>query len=367
MITFYILLLIPFIFALIIKFVLHKSISFVEMFSMVTVTTLIISATYQAGVYGETHDTLIINGLVTSKAKERVSCRHSYQCHCHTRCSGFGETRSCSQICDTCYEHSFDNDWNAYTTIGTWTISTIDRQGLNGPLRWKDIKSGDPVSKTESYVNYVKAVPESLFNFNMKLVEDFKGGIPAYPIDIYDYYKINRIVLDGVNVPDVSQLNTDLSKVLGALGPTKQVNAVIVITKHKSAMYAKVLQASWIGAKKNDVIIVIGADEYPKIAWVSVFGWAKHDIFNVQLRDELKEIGVVDRTKIISAIYTNIQKNYVRKPMAEYEYLKDQIEPPMWVSILAIVLSLVSLGFMAFQFHKFDLWDKLFSKTRHYR
>lgn len=318
---------------------------------------------YWSGVYSQTSDTLVVNGQVTSKEMNRVSCRHDYQCNCRTRCSGSGKNRSCSTVCDTCYEHSFDNDWDVHTTIGGYTISTIDRQGLKEPPRWTQVKKTDPVSRTEWYVNYVKAVPESLFNFNMKLLQDFKEGRPAYPLTIYDYYNIDRFITSGVAVIDASQWNKDLSLILGELGPSKQVNAVVVVTKQSNAMFAKAMQASWIGGKKNDVVVVIGAPEYPNVAWVEVFGWSKNALFNVQLRDDILAIGTVDRLKIVPAIRTNIVKSYVRKPMAEYEYLKDQIEPPMWVTILAIVLSIMSLGGMTYYFHGIDLNGELFPNS----
>lgn len=368
MITFYLLLLIPFVFALCIKFGFHKSISWLEMFSMLIVSSILISVVYWAGIYSETADTLLINGQVTAKEMNRVHCRHSYPCNCRTRCSGSGKSRSCSTVCDTCYVHSFDNDWDVHTTIGDWRINTIDSQGLKEPPRWTSIKKLDPVTKSESYVNYVKAVPESLFNFDMKLVQEFKGSVPKYPIDIYDYYRVNRLLVENTDtsgkvifqMPDSIAWNNDLSLILGELGPSKQVNAVIVVTKQSNSMYSKALQASWIGGKKNDVVVVIGTPEYPKIRWVTVFGWAKNDIFNVQLRDDIREIGVVDRTKIIPAIKANILKSYVRKPMEEYEYLKEQIEPPLWVSILAIILSLISLGWLTYYFNKIDLGKELF-------
>lgn len=363
MITFYILLVIPIIFALLIKFVFHATLSFLEMFSMLIVTSIIVAIVYWAGIYGETADAQILNGRVTSKAMERVSCRHDYDCNCRTECSGSGESRSCSTVCDTCYEHSYDQDWDVLTTIGTWTIDPIDRQGLKEPPRWTQVKMNEPVSKRVPYVNYVKAVPESLFNFNLAQIEKFKNDIPAYPLNVYDYYKLDRVIVLGgqkpLTIKEYGEWKNDFSNMLGQIGPSKQVNGVLVFTSQSSSMYAKALQASWLNGKKNDVIIVMGVPEYPKVSWVSVFGWSKNDLFNVKLRDALLEIGEVDRIKMLPVIRENIEKYFVRRPMAEYEYLKDQIEPPLWVSALAIVLALIAMGGLTYQFNRIDLWDEM--------
>lgn len=359
MITFYLLLLIPIFFGLFVKLVLHKTISWLEMFSMIVITSILMAVVYWTGMYSETRDTLVINGQVTSKEMKQVNCRHSYDCHCYTTCSGSGKNRSCTRHCSTCYDHSFDQDWLVHTTIGSWDISTVDRQGLKEPARWTRVKLHEPVSKTESYVNYVKAVPESLFNFNDDLLENNKEGKPIYPLQIYDLYKIDRFIGQGVAVIDDAQWKDDIAYMLGDIGVAKQVNVVVVATKQTSANYAKALQTSWIGGKKNDVVVVIGTPEYPKIAWVSVFSWSKNEMLNVQLRDDIREIGVMDRFKIVPAIRSNVVKSFVRKPMAEFEYLKDQIEPPAWVIVLTIILSLLSLGGMTYWFNRFDLWKTI--------
>ena len=83
-----------------------------------------------------TWDRETFNGTVVSKEKDRVSCEHSYDCFCYESCSGSGENQTCHQVCQTCYEHSYDYSWRVHSDIGSLTISRIDRQGVNEPPRW---------------------------------------------------------------------------------------------------------------------------------------------------------------------------------------------------------------------------------------
>ena len=53
--------------------------------------------------------------------------------------------------------------------------------------------------------------------------------LPEYPLEIYDYYKINRTIVDGVTIPDKSSYDDMLSELLKKLGETKQVNVPIVL------------------------------------------------------------------------------------------------------------------------------------------
>jgi hypothetical protein len=146
-----------------------------------------------------TRDVEVWNGQVTGKYSEKVSCSHSYSCNCYRSCSGSGKNRSCSTICQTCYEHSYDVSWRVESNIGTYTISRIDRRGLSKPPRWDRVKIGEPVSDTHTYTNYIKGSPDSLFH-KKKLLKKYQKDLPKYQSKVYDYYRLNRLVNLGVNV-----------------------------------------------------------------------------------------------------------------------------------------------------------------------
>lgn len=111
---------------------------------------------YACGLASQTGDTELINGEVVSKDSQHVSCSHSYDCNCRMvrvpqTCSGTGKNRTCTgggteRKCDTCYEHSFDVDWNVRSNIGSFGISRVD---LN---KYKPVVAGDTAKAFETGV-----------------------------------------------------------------------------------------------------------------------------------------------------------------------------------------------------------------------
>jgi len=227
------------------------------------------------------------------------------------------------------------------STVGAFNISRVDRRGLTQPPRWEAVKIGEPASVPHSYVNYIKAVPESVLNVGVGLSEEAKAQVPPYP-EVYDYYRVNRVISSVGSIP-VLGLNTIVSERLRTLGAKHQVDVAVVITD-KSNAYGRVVQNAWLGGKKNAAVIVLGMNkESPKkIDWVYVFSWSKNKIFDVKLRDDIQEIGVYDELRIANAISDNIEKLFKRRSMKDYEYLKDQIEPPTWSVVLALLLGFLT-------------------------
>ncbi len=285
--------------------------------------------------YYEMIDTQILNGKVTDKIKESVSCVHSYSCNCIRTCN----KNNCSTHCSTCYEHSNDYDYNVHSTIGTFTINRIDRQGIYEPPRFTIVKKEDAVAKTDTYVNYIKGAKNSLFN--MKGYNDSALiGLPEYPLEVYDYYKINRTITDNVTIPDISSYNDMLSELLKDVGSIKQVNVVLVFT-NRDRLFAEKLKTKWLNGKKNDTIVVIGTKNYPNIEWVHVFGWSNDQMLNISLRDDLIEYKVITVTGMRDLLTKNLNMYYSRKPMSDFEYLKNSIEPSMVTLTVAFILTLI--------------------------
>ncbi len=314
-----------------------------EMLLSMLVAAALSAGVYMLGQWSQTADTQIINGEVVSKASERVSCEHSYTCNCREVCTGSGNSRSCSTTCDTCYEHSYDVDWLLKNTAGSpIKVRRVDRQGLMQPPRYTKAKIGDPVAVTDTYTNYIKGAPESLFNHAKGMQQEFSSMVPAYPTEVYDYHYVDRVIAKDLAVPDLAQWNDDLAKMLRKLGPAKQVNVVVVMVKTENPSFEYALQRAWLGGKKNDVVVMLGVPEYPKLAWVRVMSWTDKELFKVELRDELADLEVVDREKMLPIMAKHIEASFVRKPMADFEYLKSEISPPLWVAVLAIALGLIA-------------------------
>lgn len=299
---------------------------------------------YVCGMVGQTHDVEIWNGQVTGKSRVHDTYEESYSCNPHTVTSGFGKNQTTSTEYDTCWRTHYTVTWTSKTDLGNYTVKKLDWESRSvynspDPANYLAISIGDPVAKTSAFTNYVKAVPDSLFHAN--LTNNFDKLIPPYPNKVYDMYRLNRALTMGVNVPDLDKWNQDISLALRRLGPQKQANVIVVFVNTPDQNYIHALEGKWIGGKKNDIIVVLGVTNYPKIDWVAISSWTDSQIFKVQLRDDITKIGQVDRSQIIKAIETNTYATFKRKNMKDFEYLKEQIVPPVWVLTIAALLGIL--------------------------
>lgn len=105
-------------------------------------------------------DFAIFNGFVTGKDSVHVSCRHQYKCGetCRTETYSIGKGKtSTRRVCTPkyCDEHSYDIDWDVYTTLGTYTIDRVDRRGTEEPPRYSDVEVNDPVASSHMVSNFM--------------------------------------------------------------------------------------------------------------------------------------------------------------------------------------------------------------------
>lgn len=341
------LLVLPLVWPFVAKMIWKHEITLGELGLNLLVGAIIVTAGWYLGRYVQAMDVEIFNGQVLGKESKRVSCEHSYTCNCRESCSGSGSNRSCSTTCSTCYEHSNDWDWVLKTNVEDVKIRRIDRQGKHEPPRYTQAQPGDPVSLTSAYQNYIRAAPDSLFHAadNAQLLKDFESRLPAYPADVYDYHYVDRVLNDGAAVPDLASWNRALAQELKTLGPLHQVNVVLVFTSSPDPRFADALNISWLGGKKNDVIVVLGTPQFPEIAWSRVLSWTDREVFKVQLRDALLDLKTVEQPRVLQTVREHIQSGFKRRPMSDFEYLKNQIEPPAWVlALLLLVSMLASVG-----------------------
>lgn len=294
----------------------------------IAVQCVIITTVLYAGIYSKGHDVQILNGYVTEKFKDRVSCEHSYSCNCRNVCSGTGSSRSCSQECDTCYEHTHDYDWVVNSTVGSLLIPRIDSQGVKEPPRFSKVEVGEFFAKESSYFNYIKASPLTIFDKN--LIET-QIQTPPY-ISVYDHYRINRVINFGsAFVGDFNSLNSHLNERLKTLGNQKKVNVVVLFHKGTNA-FVETVRAKMYGGKINDVVVAIKASQSGDVETVDVFSWSKNDLVNVKIRDAVLDMKVLGDMKLLSDNITNIiLKEYQPRRIEEFQYLKANIEPPVGI------------------------------------
>jgi hypothetical protein len=318
---------------------------------------VLLAMVYFAGTYSAMADYQIINGQVTNKVREHDHYIESYQCNCVTRTVGNTTTTTCS----TCYRDHYTVDWYLESTIGRISIDSADWTSravyaLPNPKAYAKAKIGEHCSKYSSYTNYIKATPESIFHNVGTFDKKLEALIPEYP-SLHGIYKKHSVVTVGIKRDlTIERLDARIADALKTLGAKKQANINVVIAKTNNEMFRYALERKWIGGKKNDVTVVIGAPEYPKISWVGAFtvaNSAENNILTVNLRNDLLDVGTLANPTIVAdTITTNVDKHFKRKSMKDFEYLKDEIEPPVWVLVLTIVLSILLGGGLTYFFHR---------------
>lgn len=360
--TIWLLLLFPLVWPFIAKRIWDAKITWSELALSVVVVSILTTGTHQLGKYGQTIDYEIWNGVITSKNRDHGTYEQAYDCNCVESCSGSGNSRSCSTTCQTCYETHYTVTWTANSTAGNMTFDHKDSTWRSvyaspDPTVYKKCEKGQPASRTHKYTNYVQAVPNSLFNDDSKLAEQFAGNIPKYP-EVYGFYRLNRVVNVGAKVPPtfVKELNTNINNTLRTVGPKKQVNVVVVLTSIPDPSYRYAVENAWQGGEKNDVVVFIGTDGNT-ILWSDVMTWAHNsgnELFHVKLRDGIKATAI-DPTAMGDMITSTIWKHFDRPEMAAYEYLQDEIEPPLWVLCIAIFFSIGGPLFGSWLFHRTNI------------
>ncbi len=253
-------------------------------------------------------------------------------------------------MCQTCYEHSYDVDWFADTNIDRRIyINKVDRQGLQEPSRWTSIAMNEPASFTHGYQNYIKADPDSLFQHHME-EEDIKK-YPSYPGKVYDYYRINRSVGTFNLEEELAEINADIGPSVGG--------SLVVVTSEEPNPYPKMIQRAWMGAKKNDIVLVLRVDSNKYIKSSEVVGIAYPD-FKVKLRNVVNDHGILDET-LLANVKQAILKDFKRRPMSEFEYLKESYKPTVGEWIFSLIVSLIASVGLGIFFHK----NEMFGDTRY--
>lgn len=354
--TLVLILAIPVIIGLIAKIFYNHTIKIQETAIQIFGVVIICLVLWAAGTMSKTADVEIRNGSIIEKTVKTGQYVESYDCRCRTRCSGSGDNRHCRRVCDTCYRDHYTKTWSGNTTVGSFTFQHIDRLSKSAwrepdPQAYTDCKEGEPASLEFMYENYVKAVPESLFNTKLK-EETYLA--PAYP-RVHSHYKVNRVIATDEKVTvDTNELNDLLNRSLIELGNKKQVNLVVVLTSINDPAYKFAVENQWLGGKKNDVVVFIGLMDN-KLLWADVMTWANNsgnELFTVKTGDLLRKMVDYNPQEINKVLATSVETMYNRPEMKDYEYLKDAIQPPTWVIILMVIVGVVASLIITVIFHR---------------
>jgi hypothetical protein len=330
-------------------------------------TLAVIFVLFQTAGYSITTDTQLVNGVVTDLRPIQQSCpvgwrdfRDDFCTEYTTRTVKRGEscstssngTRTCTPIYDTEYRYIFP--WERrYFVISdvpqNFEIDRVDRQGVNTPERFSQVRLGDPVTVSRSYTNYIRGASASLFNDG-----DPTGVVPIpYPW-VQDYYYANRLIVDQYSISEdvqrewnqqLAQLNADIRKT-GA-------NVIVVVTGSDET-FATELARAWESHNINDVVVSIGMSA-DRVAWVDVRSWSATSRVELEIKNRILELGTLDNAAINAIIQDSVERHYTLQDMKEFEYLADEMTPPTWAIIVAGILLLIVSPFVTYYLHRNDV------------
>lgn len=311
---------------------------------------LVIGLGYFIALQNKSADTEIWNGTIVEKHKESQGCCHSYPCNCHESCSGSGKNRSCSTTCDTCYEHSHDVGFYATTSNGETAYSnTCNAPYSWEPSRYKIIKIGEPTAIEHNYQNYIRGNPDTIIK-RTGVADKYKTLIPQYP-KVFDYYRAHHFI-SAINIGAAEYNNFDekLERLNAQLGAQKKVNIIVILTNVADQNYLEALRQEWIGGKKNDIIVVIGAPEFPKVGWSGVLSWTKNEDIKINIRNRLLDLNTFDGNKTLDIVREEVYTGFVHRQWSDYNYLKSTIEPRTWILYLLFIVGVLMSGGLAAYF-----------------
>ena len=321
------------------------------------VIVVLIGVTYGLSVlivrHSRTADTEIWNGRIASKTKESGSCCHSYKCNPHDcMCDTNG---NCSTCWDTCYKHSRDDEWWSRTTNGEIVYKNVcNAPGSAAPSRWSAIVVGEPTSIEHSYTNYIKGNPSTIMK-KSGAIEKFPGLIPTYP-RVYDHYRAKPFI--SVKVPvkaaELKRLNAKLNEINANVGRPRQANIIVVVVKTNDIGYTHALEQAWLGGKKNDIVVVVGMPAGGEMAFASVMSWSKSEEMKLSIRDRIMELGQFDGGKVLDIVSSEVKAKFVRREMADYEYLMEAVEPPVWLLVIIFVVGVAASVVLSVYFIRND-------------
>jgi len=131
-------------------------------------------------------------------------------------------------------------------------------------------------------------------------------------------------------------------------GKEKQVNPIIVIT-NQGREFKRNLAAYWKNAEKNEAVLLLGVNG-SKIVWSDVITWTKEMRFVEILKSSFKDLDLKkDSDKVLNIFTKNIIKEYVRQPMEDFAYLKENITLK-WYWQLFIILGNLVLSFFSLRY-----------------
>jgi hypothetical protein len=293
------------------------------------------------------------NGRITGKTNGSMNC-----CHCRTECDtcwdsdGSSYSCNCHEVCD----HSADYYWNVQVSTGdSVTIRRCEPNRHRVPRAWIDAFVGEAASVQHTYTNYLRADSSSLLREEVDGNEGYRAIVPPFP-SIYSHYKVNKLLtVGGLRVPP--RWRTGLREINADLGRSRQVDVVMVFVSNADPTFADALAERWLKGPKNALTIVSGVGEDMKISWVRVITISRVESLKITLRDGLTGLSINDPETALDLVRQAVANQFVRTPMAEFEYLASAAAPSPFGTGLLVLMSFLLTGLLSFFMAREDVME----------
>jgi hypothetical protein len=211
-----------------------------------------------------------------------------------------------------------------------------------------------PISQSHSYNNYVKAAKSNVIHSKVPketldmLVKN--GKLKPYPKLFKGEF--GSIRLDRV-IDTTGKLNNDALEILNIMavkiGKIKQANPILYIVNEDRG-FKEALEQYWQKGRKNDITLILGVDELGLVLWSDVITYTNNTDFIVDIQNNFTGKSITNIGDVLEEFNKDILKSYIRKPMEEFAYLKENITLQWYYQLMVLLGNIIISGFITYKF-----------------
>jgi hypothetical protein len=205
-----------------------------------------------------------------------------------------------------------------------------------------------PTAAEHQFVNFlrVKSTVRKTSGGNTTGFEKYLRPYPRVRRGYFGPIYLDRVINAGTGAPTrwVKSANKKLSKALTYLGRRKQVNILLYLVGTADQKFVQALEEHWIKGKKNDVVIIIGVTQWPKVSWAHVMSWTKVEEYKIKLRNRIRDMKVLTKPGLLvrhikhQTALSPSKGGFKRMKMKELEYLASEVTIAWWAMFLVWLL-----------------------------
>lgn len=356
------------------QLIVNKKYDIKEFFIQLSITIVFIFSAMSAFFYFGTDlmQKEILNGHVKEFVYEEP-WTESYDCSyesCSTDSKGKQHCHTVHKTCTTRHRANYFilnstnnkihinslNFKNAQYDFGVHEIDTyrsgqtsMSKMAGEGDI-WKSIPIRIiPTAETHTYSNYLIGSENTIRKHSGKVLYEIESY--PYPKESkYGCISLKRVL--GVYEPT---LDIKMAILANSVGEDKQINPLIYIVSSDKKDFKESLMISWKSGQKNDSVLILGVDKNGSISWSDNLNWSSNQRFGIEMERNFDNLNIYSDQNIIVSTYKDIiMKYWTRLSMEDtYGYLKYEIDIPIYLQLILILLNLILNFFIFRYFNKF--------------